>query len=351
MVESTFKKPHELLEEKLKTHFDTPNVVACSSGTAALHLALEALQLEQGSEVILPNYTMVACARAVTLAGLTPVFADSLSDLTIDPESVRKLITRKTKAIMAVHIYGRMCDMKSLRDLSTLYDLFLVEDSAEAHGANCSDQADLTCWSFYQNKVIHGEEGGAVGCWDEEFAQRIRKLRCLGFDDEHTYQHEPRGHNYRMSSSHANLILQSLANYQTEKDERVESYTWWEQIVPRGWPAYRLNQLSEAPWVFPLFVGAMRRGKNRIVDRDLVGRFVKHLRQQGLEARLGFQLMSNQLEYKHCVYEMEENYAFVASNTLMYLPLLSATLRTEEMKDKWAREFSILIEEVLKNQG
>lgn len=350
MVDNALQKSHELLEEKLKAHFDTPNVVACSSGTAALHLALEALQLEPGSEVILPNYTMVACARAVTLAGLTPVFADSLSDLTIDPESVRKLITPKTKAIMAVHIYGRMCDMKALRDLSTLYDLFLIEDSAEAHGANCSEQADLTCWSFYQNKVIHGDEGGAVACWDAEFAQRMRKLRCLGFDDEHTYQHEPRGHNYRMSSSHANLILQSLANYQTERDERREAFFWWEQVVPRGWPAYRLGQLSEAPWVFPLFVGAMRRGQGEIVNRTLVGRFVKHLRQQGLEARLGFQLMSNQQEYKKCRFGMEEAVAFVAANTVMYLPLLPAPSRTEEMKDKWAKEFSLFTEELLATQ-
>ena len=148
--------------------YTAEQMVACSSGTSAIHLALEALQLPQGSEVILCDYNMVACARAVTLAGFTPHFVDCNEKLLIDPNEVAKYIEEymdlfpqryslnPVSAIICTHIYGRACDMGAIDDIAAKYELKVIEDLAEAHGISPHPNTDAACWSFYKNKIIAG---------------------------------------------------------------------------------------------------------------------------------------------------------------------------------------------------
>jgi len=142
----------EELEERLSAWSGCQNVVACSSGTAALHLAFEALQLPIGSQVIMPEFTMVACARAATMAGLRPVFVDCGEDLLMDVEKIEDYVSDLTSAILMVHVYGRVCDMERIRWIAARHNLSIIEDLAEAHGVRPDYHTRAACWSFYRNR-------------------------------------------------------------------------------------------------------------------------------------------------------------------------------------------------------
>ena len=225
--------PHEQLEQRLEK---TPWVggkyaVACNSGTAALHLALEALQLPPG-EVIVPNYCMVAVARAVVLAGHTPVFVDCHPDTLLTDNDRWPLMVDATKyrATMVVHNYGR--------EAYRPYDTMIIEDLAEAHGI-VPDLRSVACWSFYKNKIVAGQEGGAVAFPKRKQADLARQLRCIGFTPEHDYTHIPRGHNYRLADSLVPPIMWSLDYFDRNVFDRKEWASQLEgvagRIVSVGW--------------------------------------------------------------------------------------------------------------------
>ena len=195
-------QPHQLLELEFADFLglDGRRMVACNSGTAALHLALESLPLAPGSQVIVPNYTMIACARAVSLAGHEPVFVDCDEHGLIDPVEVERAITEDTAAILVVHLYGRIADRDTLGAIARTHGLEIIEDLAEAHGIEPHWTTAASCWSLYANKVItSGSEGGLVHFRDPECTALARQLRCLGFTPAHDYDHLPRGHNYRLA--------------------------------------------------------------------------------------------------------------------------------------------------------
>lgn len=290
---------------------DPAGMVACSSGTAALHLALEALELPPGSRVVVPDYTMVACARAVVLAGLTPMFVDCSADtLLADSAAVCRawyeslpvlndygvVITshESVRAVMVVHVYGRGVDLghETYRQLRS-NGVKVIEDLAEAHGLLPHPETDAACWSFYRNKVVAGEEGGAVWFRDSERARVARELRCLGFTAAHDYTHRPRGHNYRMSNAHARLILNSAAETNTRG---IDLYRWniverrrlevlYQTVVPSEyWQPPR-----DVPWVYDLRVPSMTAERQK--------ELVAALRAAGVEARHGFKPMTWQPEF------------------------------------------------------
>lgn len=277
---------YERLEQEWAAWAGVRNVVATASGTASLHLALEAMRLPQGSEVIVPELTMVACARAVTLAGLKPVFVDCREDnLLMDPEEVAKAVTPRTRAIMAVHVYGRRCDMDAINEIATQHDLCVVEDLAEAHGVKPHPNTDAACWSFYRNKIIAGEEGGACAFLCPEAAELARSLRSLGFTAAHDFMHLPRGHNYRMSNAHALPILTSLRHASMLIEVRREIEYRYDRECPDEW---RMPP-RDAPWVYDIRLHGLQ-------PRDL-DRVVRALQDQGIAARHGFKCMSWQPEY------------------------------------------------------
>jgi len=203
-------------EERFAARVGRKYGIAVSNGTAALEAAFAALQLPAGSEVILPSFTIISCAAAVLRAGLVPVVADA-DPLTwnLDLCSVEELITPRTSAIMAVHIYGIPVDMDPLLELAQRYGLRVVEDAAQAHGLcykgrSCGSFGDLSTFSFYPNKLVTTGEGGMVVTDDEPLAARCRSLRNLCFKPEQRFVHDELGSNYRMTNLQAAIGLAQL---------------------------------------------------------------------------------------------------------------------------------------------
>jgi perosamine synthetase len=199
--------------------------VACSSGTAALHLALAALGLGPGDEVIIPTFTMIATANAVSYTGARPILVDSEPDTwNIDASLVEQKITGRTKAIIVVHTYGKPANMDRILEIARARDLIVIEDAAEAHGATYRSQpigsiGHIATFSFYANKIITTGEGGMVTTNDRELAHVCRKLRDHAFSPERHFWHEYAGFNYRMTDLQAAVGLA-----QTERfDSLVEA--------------------------------------------------------------------------------------------------------------------------------
>ena len=271
---------------------NNPNTVACASGSAALHLALEALRhtkLSDGDLVIVPNYTMIACARAVTMAGLKPVFVDCGSDLLISLAAIHEALARhedEIKAIMPVHIYGRRCDMDRIISLANNYDLAVVEDLSEAHGIQPHPDSDAACWSFYRNKIVAGEEGGMIAFKNAQDADMARTLRCMGMVPG-TNCCVPRGENARMTNSHARLILDSLADVSVNTAARSATAVWYDIALantglPDGWKM----PPREVCWVYDVRLPEVNTEHLEAV-----------LCNRGVEARAGFAQLTNQPEY------------------------------------------------------
>lgn len=225
----------EVLEKKYAKFAGYTYGVAVNSGTSALHLALVALDIKKGDEVIVPDFTMAACGFAVSYTGAKVVTVDCKDNLTIDEELIEKKITKRTKAIMAVHIYGRVCNMKRIREIANKYNLFLIEDTAEAQG-KYDALADIACTSFYRNKIIHAEEGGMCVTNIKYLKDRMDYLKNMAFDEKHTFFHEDIGFNYRMPDATALQVIESLRQYKLNSAKRKKIEKLFEKHMPSGLP-------------------------------------------------------------------------------------------------------------------
>ncbi len=239
--------------------------VAVSNGTAALQAAVTALDLEQGDEVIMPTFTIISCPQAVTYNGGTPVLVDS------DPETwcpdisqMEAKITPRTRAIMPVHIYGHPADMDPLLKLAEKHGLAVIEDAAEAHGAEyllghdtpdadwrrCGGFGDMSCFSFYANKLITTGEGGMVLTDDEALAEKLRSLRNLCFQSGRRFYHESLGYNFRLTNLQAALGLAQLERMElivAKKRKMGREYTRRLQDIPG------LQLPVEKPWAHSVY--------------------------------------------------------------------------------------------------
>jgi perosamine synthetase len=212
--------------------FDSKHAVAVNTGTAALHAALMAVGVRQGDEVILPSFTFVATAEAVVLSGAKPVFADIDPDTyNLSPEAAEKLITKKTKAILPVDLYGFSADMICFREIADQHSLALVEDAAQAHGTTCACKpagaiSDAACWSLYASKNMTTGEGGVVTTNSDEIAETLRMIRTHG--EKAKYASLMLGTNYRMSEMQAAIgvaQLQKLPSFITKRRENAQRLT------------------------------------------------------------------------------------------------------------------------------
>jgi perosamine synthetase len=190
--------------------------VAVCNGTAALEAAVAACGIGQGDEVIMPAFTIISCAAAVIRSGATPVLVDS-DPVTWNMEAgkIEEKISPRTKAIMPVHTYGLPVDMDVVEDLARRYDLRIIEDAAEAHGLAyrgrpCGSFGDVSCFSFYPNKLVTTGEGGMIVTDDAGLAERCRSLRNLCFQPGRRFVHEELGFNFRMTNLQAALGLAQL---------------------------------------------------------------------------------------------------------------------------------------------
>lgn len=212
--------------------------VACSNGTAALHLTLAALGIGAGDEVIVPSLTFVATANAVRYTGARPVFVDvTAGDWCMSPEGVAAAISPHTKAIIAVHLYGAAADLSALQALCERHHLYLIEDSAEALGTLWQGQAVGTvgiagCFSFYANKTITTGEGGMICTNDAALAAQLRLLRGHGQRAERPYWHEVVGYNYRLTDLQAAIGVAQLEHLAENLYIRRQIALWYQDALP-----------------------------------------------------------------------------------------------------------------------
>jgi len=259
--------------------------VATSNGTTALHLTLAALGIGPGDEVVVPALTFVATANAVHYTGATPVFADAdpLS-WNVDPVAVAKSVTKRTRAILAVHLYGQPAEMRALSAIARRAGAVLVEDAAEAHGARYRGRpvgslGHVACFSFYGNKMVTTGEGGMVLTSDAKLADRLRLLRDHAMSPERRYYHAEIGFNYRMTTLQAALGLAQLDRF-AEILERKRKIAAWYREGLRGLPlelAPDLPGCDNVHWMFSALVGRHAR-----LDRDALAR---RLSDRGVDSR------------------------------------------------------------------
>jgi len=200
--------------------------IAVCNGTAALELAAKAIGIEEGDEVIMPTFTIISPAQAVSKLGAKPILVDSDPQTwNMDVTQIEEKITAKTKAIIVVHIYGLPVDLNPVMELCKKYDLKLIEDAAEMHGQTyngkpCGSFGDVSIFSFYPNKHITTGEGGMVVTNDAELANRCQRLRNLCFKPEQRFVHDEIGWNYRMTNLQAALGVAQLEQIDTFVDKK-----------------------------------------------------------------------------------------------------------------------------------
>lgn len=205
-------------EKNFASYIGIKHSVTVSNGTVAIHLALLALGICPGDEVIVPTLTYIASVNPIVYCGATPVFVDSESDTwQISISDVERKISSKTKAIIAVHLYGHPCEMEKLVQIAKKYGIFLIEDCAEAFGSRYEKKyvgtfGDISTFSFFGNKTITTGEGGMVVTDDETLNERLLQLKGQGLAKHREYWHDIVGYNYRMTNICAAIGLAQLEN-------------------------------------------------------------------------------------------------------------------------------------------
>jgi perosamine synthetase len=209
--------PHiEAFESKWAAYCGRKHGIALANGTVALQVAVALLDLQPGDEVIMPTFTIISCALPIVLASGIPVLVDSDPHTwTMDVTQIEKKISDRTRAIMPVHMYGHPVDMDPLLELAQKYDLQIIEDAAEAHGAEYRGRragsfGASSCFSFYANKLLTTGEGGMLLTDDDTLAARARSLRNLGFQPGRRFLHKELGFNFRLTNMQAALGLPQI---------------------------------------------------------------------------------------------------------------------------------------------
>ena len=208
-------------EQQFAEFCGVEHAVSVCNGTAALHLALHALGIGPGDEVLVPSLTFVASANAVAYTGARPVFADVDPDTwCIDPHDAAALVTERTRAVMPVHLYGHPADMDAINALAARHGLLVIEDAAEAHGAQVGGRSAgalgrIGSFSFYANKIVTTGEGGMLTTDDAALAARCRMLRDHAMPPQKRYWHDEIGFNYRMTNLQAAIGVAQMERIET----------------------------------------------------------------------------------------------------------------------------------------
>ncbi len=276
--------------------------IAVCNGTVALHLALIALGIVEGDEVIIPSFTMIATAFAVCYTGAMPVFVDADRDTwNIDVSKIEEKITPRTKAIIPVHILGNPCDMDAIQDLAHKHHLYIIEDAAEAHGAEYKSRkvgsfSDIACFSFFANKNITTGEGGMCVTNSEQYDERCRyfKNMCFPVNGPRNYRHEDIGFNYRMSNIHAAIGFAQTEKADEYRSLRIKHGEQYKKELS-GVPGITLQtdqtDALNVHWMNAIVVNPGIYGHTR-------DEIIAHLKSEGIDTRLLFVSMSKQKSLK-----------------------------------------------------
>lgn len=322
-------------EEAFAAYCGVRHGITVCNGTVALHLLMRAADIGPGDEVIIPDFTMIASALAVCYTGALPVFVDAAADTwNMNADAIEACITPRTKAIMAVHIFGQPCAMDRIASVAERHNLMVVEDAAEAHGAvfqgkKAGALSRMAAFSFFANKNLTTGEGGMVVTDDDALAESCRYFRnmCFPLNAPRTYLHEDMGFNYRMSNLHAAIGL--------AQTERADHYV---SLRRRNGLLYR-EYLRQIPGVLLQADQAQGQGAfwmNGLCLTPEYGRtrqeLLTHLAEHGVDTRLFFQGMHRQPAL--CRYGCHHEGNFPVSDMLadngFYLPS-GSTLKEEDI--------------------
>ncbi len=310
----------EEFEADFSRYTDVKYGVSASNGTTALHLALAALKIEPGDEVIVPTLTFVAVSNAVIYMGAKPVLVDSTPDYwCIDPDQITSKITKKTKAIIPVHVYGHPCDLAPIMKIAKDHNLSVIEDCAEAHGAEYNGRkvgsfGDIACFSFYGNKIITTGEGGMCLTNDADLAKRMKILRDHGMNPEKRYWHECVGFNYRMTNMQAALgvaQLKKMDSFINKKRAIAKLYNSLLDGVAGVTLHPEMPWAKNVYWLYSVLINSERYGKTR-------DNLIKELARNDVETRPFFyptHVMPPYIKYaKNCCFPVADNLSSTGIN-------------------------------------
>lgn len=266
-----------LFEQEFADYLGVKHALTCCNGTVALHLALLALGIGFGDEVIIPTLTYVATANAVTYNGAIPVLVDCEPDTwNIDPSKIENLITSRTKAIIPVPLYGHPCDMIPILEIAQRHGLYVVEDAAEAVGARymgklCGSIANISTFSFYGNKTITTGEGGMVVTNDDELAAKVRLFKSQGMEPTRRYWFSQIGYNYRMTNIQAAIGLAQMENIDLLLAKRREIAGWYNEHLS-GIPGIKLPAIKKYAahswWLYSILIeNEYGESRDAVMDR------------------------------------------------------------------------------------
>lgn len=286
-------------EEASRAFLGAGHAWAVTSGTMALQLAVQALDIGVGDEVIVPNFTFGASANAVMQRGATPVFVDVNADnWTLDTAKVEAAVTPRTKAIMPVHIYGQPCDMEAIMEIARRHGLRVIEDVAEALGAEAYGRkvgtwGDIGCFSFFANKIITTGEGGLVSTNDPVLSNRLKMLRDHGMEAHRRYWHLEAGTNGRMTNLQAAIGLaqmERISQFLSHRDQIMATYDRELAGIPGITAHQTTNWARRVCWLYSIKVDPDRFG----LDRDTL---LRRLKAEGIECRAVFSPLDVQPAY------------------------------------------------------
>ena len=290
-------------EQAFANYIGTNYSISTCNGTAALHLALSALEVSGGDEVIIPSLTFVATASAVMYCGAKPVFVDIHPKYwCIDPGKIEDRITSKTKAIIPVHLYGNPCDMEAILGIANKYGIYINEDAAESHGALYNGKkvggfGQVSCFSFYGNKIITTGEGGMCLTNDSGLAEEMRLLRDHGMDPNKKYWHSRIGFNYRMTNLQAALGVAQLTKIDQIIEKKRLIAGWYNKGLRHLQKKNLINLHPEMPWASSVFwMYSILLLENAGLTRD---QLIYYLRDHGIETRPFFYPITSLPPYKH----------------------------------------------------
>jgi perosamine synthetase len=316
----------EQFENEWSTYCGRQHGISVSNGTVALELALSVLDLPESAEIILPSFTIVSCLEAVIRNKLTPVLVDcDPRTFCMDVADVKKKITAKTSAIMPVHIYGHPVNMDSLLKLTQEHGLKIIEDAAEAHGAECivngkwlrcGSFGEVSAFSFYANKNISCGEGGMVLTDDNNLAVRLRNRRSLCFGKQERFRHDDRGWNFRMTNMQAAIgcgQLEKIDDFINRKLDIADKYNKGLGNLPLQIP-YVEPWAKTSVWMYAVVL-------DDSVPFDAV-EFARQLYAYGIESRPFFIGMHEQPVYRRMGYFTNDSFPITEkiSRRGLYLP-------------------------------
>lgn len=317
----------EMFEKKFAKFCNVKYGVSCSNGTAALHLAVASLGIGKDDEVIVPAFTMIAVPNSVLYTGAKPVFVDAdFHTWNMDENKIEEKITKKTKAIIAVHTYGFPADMDKIKKIAKKHNLYIIEDCAEAHGAlykgkKVGSFGDIACFSFYANKIITTGEGGMVVTNNKKLADKAKSLRNHAFGEPRFY-HKEMGFNYRMTNIQAAIGLAQLEKINQYISARIKNAKLYNHYLKDVEGINLPPENKDRKNVYWMYGIVIANWKMNIIE------FTKKLKAKGIDTRSFFYPCNEQPYIKSRTHCPNANSLWLKG---LYLPSAS-NLKKEEIK-------------------